>query len=77
VLGQPYAERFGVEQLEELRLLGVLGAGRITEGGTDAPILLPDQVLLGEGLGLAVTPIASRPFVQASRSASALTMIAL
>ncbi len=53
--GGPHGETFGqldarvpfhVEQLPQSALLGVVGAGGITGGGTDAAIFLADQILV-------------------------------
>ena len=77
------ASAFGVEQVEQGSLLGVVGAGRIAGGGADAAILLVDQVVAGELFLAAVAPVGAGLLVQhsakasASRSARALAMIAL
>ena len=75
-------DALGAEQLEQLPLLGVVGAGRVAERRPDAAVALGDQL---------VVPRASLPAAyhsrrarscrysanaSASRSASALTMIA-
>src|ERR1051326_1830727 len=60
-------ERLGVEQLEELLLLGMFRARRIPEGGPDAAILLLDEIFPAELLAPPVSPLASRPLVQALR----------
>ena len=48
-----------VEQVPERRLLGVIGAGRVAGGRADAPVLLGDQVVVGELLVPAVAPVAA------------------
>ena len=54
-LGQRDAgEGGGVEELEQRRLLGVVGAGGITRGRADAAVFFPDDVLHLQVLGLAV-----------------------
>ena len=40
----------GVEQVEQLALLGVVGAGGVAEGGADAAVLLVDELVVGERL---------------------------
>src|SRR5205809_1076104 len=55
---------FGVEQLPERPLLGVVGAGRIAGGGADAAVLFADQILGGQLLQLAEAPFLARALVQ-------------
>ena len=48
--------RFGVEQAEQRRLLGVVGLGRIAGRRADAAIVLGDQLLGRKGLVGRVAP---------------------
>ena len=65
VLRQRDADRRRVEQAEERRLLRVVGAGRVAEGGPDAAVALGDQVLAAQLLVRAVAPVAPRTLVEA------------
>ena len=64
VLGQRDALRRRVEQLEEARLLAVVGAGGIAERRTDAAVALGELILERELLVLAVAPLAPHARVQ-------------
>src|SRR4029079_13864954 len=52
------------QQIEQLALLGVIGAGRIAERGADAAVFLVDQIVVAEVLGGGVAPVAARARVQ-------------
>src|SRR5262249_30157999 len=58
VLGQLEARLARAEQVEELRLLAVVGAGRVAERGPDPEVALADDVLAGELLGRRVPGVA-------------------
>ncbi len=47
---------FGAEQVEERRLLGVVGLGRISGRGTNAAIGFADQLLVRQGLVGRIAP---------------------
>ena len=51
--------------MPERALLGVIGARRVAGGGTDAAILLLDELLGSEGFCAAVTPLVADAFVEA------------
>src|SRR5262249_12360985 len=53
-LGEREAVRLGAEQLEELRLLRVVRAGRVAEGRPDAAVALGDQLLVRAARALLV-----------------------
>jgi len=78
-----HADPLALEQSKQRRLLGVLGLRRITGRGTNAAILLGDQVGGPERLVGRISPQFRRKRwcrrsakASASRSASALIMIA-
>ena len=54
-----------IEQAPERALLGVVGAGGVAGGGTDAAIFFVDEIVVGEIFGAAVTPFVAHIFVQA------------
>src|SRR3954463_344507 len=62
-LGERDPDLLGAEQVEELALLGVVGAGRIAERRADAAELLGTQLLRRQLLA-ALVPLAARALVQ-------------
>ena len=79
--GEIQALRARIEQVEQPRLLAVIGAGRIAEGRTDAAILLVDQIVVRRARRRSPSRLRAcacrySANASASRSASALTMIA-
>src|SRR4051812_36853138 len=66
VLRQLHADRIGAEQLEQPRLLRVIRAGWVAEGGPDAAVPLADQVFVAAPL-LLVAPVEARTLVQLLR----------
>src|SRR5260370_42063812 len=57
--------RLHIEQTPELALLGVVRTRRVTRGRPDPPILFLDEFLGAQVFFTAVTPLVSRPLVQA------------
>ncbi len=55
---------FGLEQVKERALLGVVRAGGVAGRGTDAAIALFDQVFAGQSFALPVAAVFARLFVQ-------------
>src|SRR5437773_9676385 len=66
VLRQLHPGAVGAEQLEELRLLAVVGARGVAEGRPDTAVALGDQLLARKALVL-VPPVASRLLVEELR----------
>src|ERR1700761_434096 len=69
----PHGERFGdehsgvgldVEKAPESSLFGVVGAGGVAGGGTDAAIFFVDEIVGGEIFGAAVAPFVADFFVE-------------
>ena len=65
-LGELHPRTLGAEQLEELRLLAVIGARGVAEGRPDAAVALRDQLLV-RATSVFVAPVDSRLLVEILR----------